>query len=127
MFLHFLVKIDPTVPSTSGQSTSHTSNNEEHYDSDGSIDDIQRQLDDSSGSSVCSDDADEPIQCPSWSISTMGMRQIGIVKTDSLLVSIPGVGSPLDFFNLLLDVVFLESVCKYTMLMHSMMCTLRII
>ncbi|KAG8325692.1 hypothetical protein J6590_060730 [Homalodisca vitripennis] len=52
--------MDPAVPGTSGQDNFHT-NNEQNYDSDGSVDFIHRVVDDSSSdnSSACSESDDE--------------------------------------------------------------------
>ncbi|KAG8263597.1 hypothetical protein J6590_029075 [Homalodisca vitripennis] len=67
--------MDPAVPGTSGQTNFHSSN-EQNYDSDGSVDFIQRVVDDSSSdnySSACSESDDEAttvIEVPTWSITT---------------------------------------------------------
>ncbi|KAG8253213.1 hypothetical protein J6590_039552 [Homalodisca vitripennis] len=70
--------MDPAgARSTSGQTNFH-SRNEQNYDNN---------------SSACSESDDEVtvIEIPTWSIITTGMRPIEFVRTESLLVSVPGV------------------------------------
>ncbi|KAG8313356.1 hypothetical protein J6590_001823 [Homalodisca vitripennis] len=71
--------MDPAVPGTSGQTNFHSSN-EQKYDSDGSVDFIQRVDDDSSSdnSSACyeSDDEATVIEVPTWSITTTGQKRM---------------------------------------------------
>ncbi|KAG8273766.1 hypothetical protein J6590_014405 [Homalodisca vitripennis] len=65
--------MDPAVPGTSDQTYFHSSN-EQNYNSDGSVDLIQRVVDDSSSdnSSACSESDDEAtvIEVSTWSITT---------------------------------------------------------
>ncbi|XP_046671369.1 piggyBac transposable element-derived protein 4-like [Homalodisca vitripennis] len=107
--------MDPSQPSCSGRSSGRASNMDEN-DSDGSIDPLQRIVNNTSESSsdedTSEDEADIEVVCPTWSIHTGGLRRIEFARVDSLLVPIPGTGSPIDFFNLLLDDIFLQNICK---------------
>lgn len=100
--------MDSSVPSTSRQSLidfqyrdQDDSDNEQGLAND----QIQRRVDDDSDDSESEyqseDDPDIGSECPTWSISTRGMRPIEFAKTDGLLVPIPGEGTPRDFFNLI--------------------------
>uniref|UniRef100_A0A1B6DXT5 PiggyBac transposable element-derived protein domain-containing protein n=1 Tax=Clastoptera arizonana TaxID=38151 RepID=A0A1B6DXT5_9HEMI len=48
-----------------------------------------------------------------WSLHTNGMRQLDFTKNEGLRVPVPD-NNPIDFFLLLLDVVFLEGLVKKT-------------
>ncbi|KAG8251186.1 hypothetical protein J6590_085007, partial [Homalodisca vitripennis] len=78
--------MDPAMPVTSSKTNFHYSN-EQNYDSDGSVDNIQRVVDDSSSdnSYACSESDDQAtvIEVPTWSITTIGMRPIEFVRTES--------------------------------------------
>lgn len=77
----------------------------EILDSEGSID--------SSEESSESEDDDTAVN-PVWAAHTSGLRQIPFTGNNGLLVPIPGENKPIDWFSLLLDDVFLESICRET-------------
>ncbi|KAG8259867.1 hypothetical protein J6590_004995 [Homalodisca vitripennis] len=98
--------MNPSQPGCSGLSKGRARNMDEN-DSNGSVDPMQRIVDNTSESSsdedTSEDEADIEVVCPMWSIYTGGLRRIEFVRVDSLLVPIPDTGSPIDFFSLLLD------------------------
>ncbi|KAG8295298.1 hypothetical protein J6590_082979 [Homalodisca vitripennis] len=69
--------MDPTVPGTSGQTNFHSSN-EQNYDRDGSVDIIQRVVDDTSSdnSSACSEMIKGLLPPPLNVVETPGQKRI---------------------------------------------------
>lgn len=65
-------------------------------------------------SSDSSDDDDGV--CPTWSptLGAAGMLDLPFTGEPGLKVPVPGNNTPIDWFNLLLDVVFLENIISYT-------------
>lgn len=64
-----------------------------------------------------SDNDDEPdydVNPPVWSIQTSGMRPIQFIKEEKFRIPLPNEGKPIDFFNILVDDIFLENIVKYT-------------
>lgn len=59
------------------------------------------------------DDLDVRVVEPVWSETTSGRRPMDFSITSHLLVPLPGNGTPIDFFDLLVDKIFLENICKY--------------
>lgn len=47
---------------------------------------------------------------PSWAPSTQGLRRFIFTGENKLFVGIPGQNRPIDWFLLLLDVLFLEAI-----------------
>lgn len=89
---------------------------DENLDVSDEDDPIQQLVDQASedGDSNSDSDSEYDVPIPTWSISTSGMRPIEFTKDDAILLPIPGNGTPIDFFNLLVDDVLLERICKYT-------------
>lgn len=57
---------------------------------------------------------DDVITNPTWSRLTNGLRRIPFTGNTGLRVGIPGNNTPIDWFNLLVDDVFLEGICRET-------------
>lgn len=110
--------MDPAIPGPSGlQQRVDISLTDERLDSDTDEDDPVQQIVDSGDSDVFTEDDDDPdiyTAAPQWTITTSGMRPLQFIRTDTLLVPVPGEGKPIDWFNLLLDNVLLEDICKNT-------------
>ncbi|KAG8291841.1 hypothetical protein J6590_051747 [Homalodisca vitripennis] len=62
---------------------------------------------DSSGS-----DSEDIVINPSWVNNTNGLRQIPFTGNNRLLVDVPGNGSPIDWFFMLMDDPFLLSLLR---------------
>lgn len=116
--------MDPLNPGTAGivpENAANESQNEDLDDVDEG-DPVQRVVDgnssgDSGDDSLHSSDDEDPdayTAAPQWSITTSGMRPITFTRTDTLLVPMPGDGAPIDWFNLLIDNILLEDICKMT-------------
>lgn len=67
----------------------------------------------SSGDSSDSD-IDDVVADPTWARLTNGLRQIPFTGNTGLSVNIPGNNTPIDWFLLLLDDIFLEGICRET-------------
>lgn len=115
--------MDP-VPGTSAEPNENSDNESVADIEDAQHDPIQRIAEDASedddeGSYASDDSSDEDLDigtvAPTWCITTTtGMRPIPFSETDRLLVPFPGEGNPIDFFELLLDNIFLENICKFS-------------
>lgn len=80
------------------------------------VDDVVEDLfTDSDSSTDSSDDSDEDDVNPVWSpTQAVGFRNIPFTGNPGLLVPIPGNNKPIDWFFLLLDIVFLERIVVET-------------
>lgn len=77
---------------------------------------VETEFSDSETSSSESSDNDEGDDDPTWqpTLSVAGMRDVPFTGNSGLKVPIPGHNTPKDWFNLLLDEVFLENIVKET-------------
>lgn len=103
-----------------GSSAIDHSIDEVHVDTEEGADDLVKQiidadLSDESDGEESGDDPDVGSVCPTWSnICSNGMRQIEFMQVVILLVPIPCKGTPSEFFHLLVDNMFVETICIHT-------------
>lgn len=77
-------------------------------------DDSDSDSDTSESQSSSDSDCDDDMSNPTWSNATQGLRRIPFTGDNRLLVDIPGDNTPIDWFCLLLDNQYLETICRET-------------
>uniref|UniRef100_A0A1B6L7B9 Uncharacterized protein n=1 Tax=Graphocephala atropunctata TaxID=36148 RepID=A0A1B6L7B9_9HEMI len=106
--------MDDPQPGTSAMNLSaNTSTNPTPNQSDDEIEQNMRDYSSDSEEEIDSDE-EEVIVNPTWCSTTAGLRDIPFTKENKFLCPIPGDKKPIDFFNLLFDEIFIETIVRHT-------------
>ncbi|KAG8311925.1 hypothetical protein J6590_032896 [Homalodisca vitripennis] len=105
-------------PGTSGiqNRRQFVANSDSDYEDDPGVPGYAPDLDDEQYETDESEveDPDYDVRPPQWSPQTIGMKDVPFTKEEKFLVPLPNEITPINFFLLLVDVIFLEGIVATT-------------